>query len=305
MEIRPYLTFNGDCNEALALYKRAFKTDMLEVMRFSDMPKNPAWAIPDEYQNRIVQATLKFGENFIRMSDCGPRQPPANSAETERISIAVETDADAARHAFAVLAEEGRVGMELSETFYSPCAGVVFDKFGVMWNFSTPNIRELVKEYAIENFKSGLNCAESVFEALQRSGAIKVPPETIAMCVGFGGGIGVCGHTCGALSAAIMAVGSVHGRRDPKSVAPEIRSQEAAQKYYRRYNKLVHDFEQAAGAVSCSDITGSFEDWHGKERRVCCLKLIGKTAGIAYDSIMMPQEEAFVLPYGDNIAGLE
>jgi len=23
----------------------------------------------------------------------------------------------------------------LAETFYSPCAGVVFDKFGVMWNF--------------------------------------------------------------------------------------------------------------------------------------------------------------------------
>jgi len=136
MEIRPYLTFNGECNEALALYKLAFKADTLELMRFSDMPSNLAPAIPVEYQNRIVQATLKFGENYIRLSDCGPRHPPANVPESERVSIAVETDIDATKHAFAVLAEEGRVGMGLAETFYSPCAGVVFDKFGVMWNFS-------------------------------------------------------------------------------------------------------------------------------------------------------------------------
>ncbi|MDR0309051.1 MAG: VOC family protein [Coriobacteriales bacterium] len=136
MEIRPYITFNGDCNEAMELYKRAFKTDVLELMRFSDMPPNPMFVIPEDYQDKVVQATLKFGENYIRMSDCGPQQPPANVPESERVSIAVEADADITKHAFTVLAEEGRVGMELAETFYSPCAGVVFDKFGVMWNFS-------------------------------------------------------------------------------------------------------------------------------------------------------------------------
>lgn len=136
MEIRPYITFNGECNEALTLYKRAFRTETLQVMRFSDLPPNPAWVIPEEYQSRVVQATLKFGENYIRLSDCGPQQPPINASESERLSIAVETDVDATKHAFTVLAEEGRIGMELAQTFYSPCAGVVFDKFGVMWNFS-------------------------------------------------------------------------------------------------------------------------------------------------------------------------
>lgn len=138
MTIRPYLTFNGECSEAIELYKRAFKTDTIEVMRFSDMPPNPAWKIPDEYMNRIVQATLKFGDNFIRMSDCGPQQP-LNAPESERVSIAVETGVEETRHAFDVLAEEGRIGMPLEATFYSPCAGVVFDKFGVMWNFSATN----------------------------------------------------------------------------------------------------------------------------------------------------------------------
>ncbi|MDR2495832.1 MAG: VOC family protein [Tannerellaceae bacterium] len=133
MKIRPYLTYVNNCSEAIELYKRAFRTDTIEYLRMSDMPAG-AFEIPEEYKNRILQATLRLGDDFIRMSDCGPMQE-LNESETERISIAVETAVDEVKFAFAVLAEEGRVAMPLSETFYSPCAGVVFDKFGVMWNF--------------------------------------------------------------------------------------------------------------------------------------------------------------------------
>jgi PhnB protein len=77
---------------------------------------------------------MKFGDDFIRLSDCGPGGE-LNAPESERVSLAIETDIEAVRYAFSALAEEGRVGIPLAETFYSPCAGVVFDKFGVMWNF--------------------------------------------------------------------------------------------------------------------------------------------------------------------------
>ena len=63
----------------------------------------------------------------------------------------------------------------------------------------------VVSDYAIENFKNGLNCAESVMDALVRSGALKDSPEIVGLCTGFGGGIGLAGYTCGALSAAVMA----------------------------------------------------------------------------------------------------
>lgn len=49
----------------------------------------------------------------------------------------------------------------------------------------------VVSDYAIENFKNGLNCAESVMDALVRSGALKDSPEIVGLCTGFGGGIGL------------------------------------------------------------------------------------------------------------------
>ena len=134
MKIRPYLTYKSNCEEAIELYKRAFRTDTIECLRLSDMPPVEGFTITEEYKNRILQATLKLGDDFIRMSDCGPMQE-LNEAETERLSIAVETGVEEVKYAFGVLSEEGRVAMPLEATFYSPCAGVVFDKFGVMWNF--------------------------------------------------------------------------------------------------------------------------------------------------------------------------
>ncbi len=134
MKIRPYLTFSGNCQEAIDLYKKAFKTDIIQVMRFSDMPPNPNFPVPGEFKNQIVQATLKFGDDFIRLSDCGPNHK-LNDPESERISLAIEAGVDDVKYAFDIIAKEGRVGIPLAKTFYSPLAGVVFDKFGVMWNF--------------------------------------------------------------------------------------------------------------------------------------------------------------------------
>ena len=70
------------------------------------------------------------------------------------------------------------------------------------------------KENARQNFREGLNCAESVVEAVIRTGIIKdFPPEVVALSTGFGGGIGQYGATCGALIGATIAVGCMHGRK--------------------------------------------------------------------------------------------
>jgi len=133
MKMRPYITFDGKAEEAIEVYKKAFNTDTIELLRFSDMPPIPGFELPEEYKPKILQSTLKIGDDFIRVSDCGPGHD-FNDSQTEIVSIAVEASVNEIKHAFEVLKAGGRVGIELAHTFYSPCAGVVFDKFGIMWN---------------------------------------------------------------------------------------------------------------------------------------------------------------------------
>ncbi|NCD09029.1 MAG: C_GCAxxG_C_C family protein [Negativicutes bacterium] len=167
------------------------------------------------------------------------------------------------------------------------------------------DLSELVSDYAIENYKHGLNCSESVYEALVRAGVLNVDKNTVGMCTGFGGGIGLYGATCGALSAAIMANSAVYGRKDPYAVDAAVRGSEIAEKYYRRFNNIVKEFVERNGCTSCEGITSKYEDWEGKERRIYCLKMIGATAQLAYKYLQIPQEEAFKLPYDKNMRNMK
>jgi PhnB protein len=53
------------------------------------------------------------------------------------LSLAVTTPAEANR-AFAALAAGGQVKMSLTKTFWSPCFGMVTDRFGIAWMVSVP-----------------------------------------------------------------------------------------------------------------------------------------------------------------------
>ena len=135
MQVRPYLSFHGECQEAIELYTKAFNIEKSDIMRFGDMPESPdnAMQISDEQKDWILQATLPFGDNFIRLSD-SPLE--INDDPTDRIGIVVESSVEIVETAFGVLKEEGRVIMPLQQTFFSPSYGIVIDKFGVMWNLA-------------------------------------------------------------------------------------------------------------------------------------------------------------------------
>ncbi|KAA6319422.1 hypothetical protein EZS27_030682 [termite gut metagenome] len=44
-------------------------------MRFSDLPENPEMVIPESQKNWILQVIIPFGDNYIRLSDCGGGYP--------------------------------------------------------------------------------------------------------------------------------------------------------------------------------------------------------------------------------------
>ncbi len=69
-----------------------------------------------------------------------------------------------------------------------------------------------IKDRARKNFSKGFNCAECVFEAVLEHLETNLPKEVLKVATGFGGGVGLFGDTCGAISGAVLAVSAVHGR---------------------------------------------------------------------------------------------
>lgn len=128
--VQPYLFFGGRCDEALAFYGAALGAKVDVLMRYSDSPEPmPPGRLAPGYENKVMHANFRIGGNVLMASDgCGEEQHFAGFS----LSLAMPTEEEAKR-AFAALADGGTVMMPPTKTFFSPCFGMLTDRFGMSW----------------------------------------------------------------------------------------------------------------------------------------------------------------------------
>ncbi len=138
------------------------------------------------------------------------------------------------------------------------------------------------EESAREYYRQGLNCAECVFLAFLDHHETSLPREVLALASGFGGGIGQTKHLCGAISGAVLALGTQKGRADPfQKESPALRSQELREEVYPAFAALAHEVEAHYGTLLCRELTNSFADFQGKERKKSCQEIVAYCAALA------------------------
>lgn len=128
--IEPYLFFQGRCEEALKFYQKALGAEVQMMMRYKECPEPmPPGRIPANWSDKIMHASMKIGANIVMASDgCGE----GGKFEGFSLSIALNTEAEA-KKTFTALSEGGKVEMPLTKTFWSPCFGMLEDRFGIGW----------------------------------------------------------------------------------------------------------------------------------------------------------------------------
>ncbi len=161
------------------------------------------------------------------------------------------------------------------------------------------------KDNAKQNFKDGLNCSESVFKAVIDTGITGLDPQAVALSTGFGGGMGLAGHNCGALIGAVMAVGAVHGRKNPLEGEFQDRVDRLYGNpgLYRLFNGMAHEFQEKFGALDCEKLNENYPQWFDKDRFRECMKMVIYAAGMAVEFIRKGEKEGYTQPFGKNVAG--
>jgi C_GCAxxG_C_C family probable redox protein len=139
-----------------------------------------------------------------------------------------------------------------------------------------------------------------------------LPPEAKKVATGFGGGVGLFGDTCGAITGAVIAVGAVHGR----SALPKGEPKEAAKKavnqlygkpgLYRLFNQIPNRVRDKYGFTLCRDLTSQWQaSWLCRDHALHCREIITDAAGIAGELALSDREEAASKPFGTNVEGLK
>ena len=130
MAVQPYLFFDGNCEEALAFYRRALGAEIVMMMRWKDSPDPAACQQNPANADKIMHAQFRVGGSEVMASDgnCGG-QP---KFEGFALSLTPSDEAEAER-VFNALADGGSVRMPLAKTFWADAYGMLTDRFGTPW----------------------------------------------------------------------------------------------------------------------------------------------------------------------------
>lgn len=136
MQVQPYLFFEGRGEEAIEFYRRVLGAEVIMLLRFKDTPASPdAGACTPANANKVLHANLRIGQTTLLISD--GRCEGSLNFHGFALSLTVSNEPEAKR-LFAALSEDGQVQMPLNKTFFSPCFGMVADRFGVSWMIYLP-----------------------------------------------------------------------------------------------------------------------------------------------------------------------
>ena len=133
--ITPYLFFAGRCEEAIDFYQKALDAQVDMIMRFNESPEpTPPGMLQAGFERKVMHASFRVGEARLMASDgCDDK----SKFEGFRLALTAQTEVEA-HIAFNALAEGGSIEMPLCKTFWSPCYGMVTDKFSIGWMVMVP-----------------------------------------------------------------------------------------------------------------------------------------------------------------------
>lgn len=128
-QLSPYLSYNGNCAEAMAFYVKVFGAKLEALMTYGDLKDE--MPCPPGGEKLVMHAHLVHPGFSIMAGDT----PPGMAYEGIKgamMAITFDQPAEAQR-VFKALGDGGTVTMPLEETFWAKTFGMVTDRFGTPW----------------------------------------------------------------------------------------------------------------------------------------------------------------------------
>jgi PhnB protein len=128
MQMNPYLTFNGQCEAAFKFYEKCLGGKIEAMLPHKGTPAEAH--TPPEWHDKIMHARLNVNGEVLMGSDA----PPDHYKEPKGFSVSLQLkDPAESERIFNALAEGGKVGMPLQQTFWATRFGMLVDRFGIPW----------------------------------------------------------------------------------------------------------------------------------------------------------------------------
>jgi PhnB protein len=131
MKFELFINFEGNCREAVAFYAKVFKSEVKNLMTYSQAPPDPNCPVNEADKDKVMYADVQIGDVNVMFMDMTCEWPlKVGNNINPTISMPCKEEIE---RIYNELKEDGEVYMELQTTFFSELYGMVKDKFGVIW----------------------------------------------------------------------------------------------------------------------------------------------------------------------------
>lgn len=134
LQITPNLHFNGQCKQAIQLYKDALGAQVKTLLCESDAnPKD--WVAKDDTKDLVYHCEMFIGSQRIMLND--NTDPQAQSLNHAMSLVITFDSADEVKSAYSLLSDGCTIIHPMQSTTYSSCFVSLIDRFGIRWELMT------------------------------------------------------------------------------------------------------------------------------------------------------------------------
>jgi PhnB protein len=128
--VTPYITFNGNCKEAMSFYQTVFNAEIKTSIPYGEYVPEGIGTMPENLSDWVMHAEMEIcGTNFWFADET----QPVSCGNMIKLTATVPV-AKIGQEYFDLLKLDGDIILPPTETYYSNFHTAVVDKYGVCWN---------------------------------------------------------------------------------------------------------------------------------------------------------------------------
>ena len=132
--VNTYLNFQGQTEEAFAVYAKVFGTEVTMLSRYSDVPAVGPAELPADEQDLVMHAELPIIAGHVLMATDMLGSMGHETRVGNNTTLCLDVDnRDEADRLYDALSEGGSEGSPMADMPWGAYWGVILDHYGIRW----------------------------------------------------------------------------------------------------------------------------------------------------------------------------
>jgi len=130
IQVMPNLHFNGNCKQAIELYKKAYGAEIKALLHYADANPQDFIMSDENHGDLVYHSEIIIGNHKLMLNDT--TEEDFKMGNSLSLLVHFDTD-DECMQAYKIMADGATILSPMESQTYCACFASLIDKYGVHW----------------------------------------------------------------------------------------------------------------------------------------------------------------------------